>query len=162
MVGTRWEKPALLTWEKYRELQYPSDEVIVVVVSCEKESSSCEESCDDMISSYTFPECDEHHDIYREDKNPLPPTEDTDSKVKVELVCESKCRRKDSDCPDDFHVGEVSYILHLGTSSLMENIQQKWEDSEPKYSQNSKWEYERVECHAHRKKEKRDTREYLK
>ena len=78
-----------------------------------------------MISSYTFPQCDEHDYIYWEDKNPLPPTEDTDSEVKVKLVCQGKCRREDGDCPDDFHVGEVSYILHLGTSSLMENIQQK-------------------------------------
>ncbi len=134
MVSTSGEKTALLTWEKDWELQYPSDEVIVVVVSCKKESSSWEKSGDDVISSYTFPECDEHHDIYREDKNPLPPTEDTDSEVKVELVRQGKCRREDSNCPDNFHIGEVSYILHLGTHPLMKNIEKKWEDSESKYS----------------------------
>jgi hypothetical protein len=81
--------------------------VVVVVIAGEKESSEGEESGDEVIASYFFPEGHDDDDIDREDKNPLPPTEDTYRELIVELVSHRKCGREDSDNTDHFHVEKI-------------------------------------------------------
>ena len=71
--------------------------MIVVVISSKKESPKREYPSYQMISSYLFPETYEDDDIYRKYKYALPPAEDTDIELIVELINHRESRGRYSD-----------------------------------------------------------------
>ena len=110
MIRACWEESALLARKVYRELQYPADEVIVVVISSEEEPSDSEESCSEMVASDTLHESRDYDDIDRKYEYPLPPAEYTDLQIEVELIDECEARREYRDRSDHGHIGEVGDI----------------------------------------------------
>lgn len=60
-----------------------------------------------MIASGTLPKTHHDDDVDRKYEDALPPTEDTDKKLIVELIHECECRREDRDGADQLHIEEI-------------------------------------------------------
>lgn len=125
-------------------------EMIVVMIEGEEETYSCEYTRDEVIPPYFLIEAHQYDNIDWEDKYALPPAENTDFELEIELIDHRKGRREDGNHSDHLQVTKVGNLGKNISESLRKNESKKCHQSEQKDREDTERKYRRIERHLHR------------
>lgn len=149
VVCTSWEESSDRAGEWYELTEYPSTEMIIIVISCEKYTQARKNTDNHMIRTSLVVEWYEHYDVNRKHKYPLPPTERTYLELVVELICEGSYGREYRQESYELEESRIRDILDFCSDLGTEYISYEYNESNTTESEYCNGEQEWIEFKSH-------------